>query len=130
MSVNIPKHPDLSAQCGSVGYLFPPGEPEDLAHGVIAALADREFWSRIQAQALEFIETERSWKRSVARYGGGLPQCLARLGAAPRSRAARRPSTSRNRALHRADKSQGREQFCWPLQTSEERRAVDRQKRI
>ena len=52
------------------GYLFPPGEPRDLAHGVLAALADRESWSRIRAQALEFIETERSWKRSVARYGG------------------------------------------------------------
>jgi PEP-CTERM/exosortase A-associated glycosyltransferase len=52
------------------GYLFPPGEPQDLAHGVLAALADRESWSRIRAQALEFIETERSWKHSVARYGG------------------------------------------------------------
>jgi hypothetical protein len=36
---------------------------------VRAALADRNSWPRIRAQAIEFIETERSWERSVARYG-------------------------------------------------------------
>jgi PEP-CTERM/exosortase A-associated glycosyltransferase len=51
------------------GYLFPPNEPRHLAEGVLAALADRDSWPRIRAQALEFIETERSWAHSVARYG-------------------------------------------------------------
>jgi PEP-CTERM/exosortase A-associated glycosyltransferase len=50
------------------GYLFPPGDPHSLADGVLAALADRHSWSRIRARAVEFIETERSWSRSVARY--------------------------------------------------------------
>jgi PEP-CTERM/exosortase A-associated glycosyltransferase len=50
------------------GYLFPPDDPRHLAKGVRAALADRNSWPRIRAQAIEFIETERSWERSVARY--------------------------------------------------------------
>jgi PEP-CTERM/exosortase A-associated glycosyltransferase len=50
------------------GYLFPPNEPEKLAEGVLAALADQPSWPRIRAQAIDFIERERSWARSVARY--------------------------------------------------------------
>ncbi len=51
------------------GYLFPPDEPRHLAEGVLAALADRNSWPGIRARAIEFIDTERSWARSVARYG-------------------------------------------------------------
>ncbi len=51
------------------GYLFPPGEPQRLAEVVLAALADRGSWPRIRARAIEFIDTERSWTHSVARYG-------------------------------------------------------------
>ena len=50
------------------GYLFPPNEPQRLAEGVLAALADRPSWPRILARAIEFIDTERSWTHSVARY--------------------------------------------------------------
>ena len=50
------------------GYLFPPDDPHSLAEGVLAALADRRSWPRIRARAVEFIETERSWARSVAGY--------------------------------------------------------------
>jgi PEP-CTERM/exosortase A-associated glycosyltransferase len=50
------------------GYLFPPGDRQRLAAGVMAALADRDCWPRIRARAVEFIETERSWASSVARY--------------------------------------------------------------
>ena len=51
------------------GYLFPPGDPQRLAEGVLAALADRDSWPRIRARASEFIDSERSWAHSVARYG-------------------------------------------------------------
>ena len=51
------------------GYLFPPGTSRHLAEGVLTALADRASWPRIRAQATEFIDTERSWAHSVARYG-------------------------------------------------------------
>ena len=50
------------------GYLFPPDDPERLAQGVMAALADRPSWPRIRARAIEFIDSERSWVHSVARY--------------------------------------------------------------
>ena len=51
------------------GYLFPPGHPQRLADGVLAALADQNSWPRILAQASAFIDSERSWAHSVARYG-------------------------------------------------------------
>jgi PEP-CTERM/exosortase A-associated glycosyltransferase len=51
------------------GYLFPPGDPQRLAEAVLAALADRDSWPRIRAQAIKFIDSERSWAHSVARYG-------------------------------------------------------------
>jgi PEP-CTERM/exosortase A-associated glycosyltransferase len=50
------------------GYLFPPDNPQRLSDGVRAALADQDSWPRIRAQAIEFIEAERSWAHSVARY--------------------------------------------------------------
>jgi len=50
------------------GYLFPPGDPRHLAEGVLTALADQHSWPRIRARAMEFIDKERSWARSVARY--------------------------------------------------------------
>jgi PEP-CTERM/exosortase A-associated glycosyltransferase len=51
------------------GYLFPPNDLRHLAEGVLTALADRHSWPRIRARAIEFIDKERSWARSVARYG-------------------------------------------------------------
>jgi len=60
------------------GYLFPPNEPERLAEGVLAALADQPSWPRIRARAIEFIETERSWAHSVARYAGVYARVLRR----------------------------------------------------
>ena len=50
------------------GYLFPPNEPRYLAEGVLAALDDKASWPAIRARAVRFIETERSWAQSVARY--------------------------------------------------------------
>jgi PEP-CTERM/exosortase A-associated glycosyltransferase len=50
------------------GYLFPPGDPQRLAEGVLTALADQDSWPRIRARASAFIDSERSWAHSVARY--------------------------------------------------------------
>jgi PEP-CTERM/exosortase A-associated glycosyltransferase len=60
------------------GYLFPPNDPQRLAEGVSAALADRPSWPRIRAQAVEFIDTERSWTHSVARYAEVYARVLRR----------------------------------------------------
>lgn len=51
------------------GYLFPPDDPGQVAKGILAALDDRASWSRVQARALHYVETERCWVHSVARYG-------------------------------------------------------------
>jgi glycosyltransferase involved in cell wall biosynthesis len=60
------------------GYLFAPNEPQRLAEGVLAALADRPSWPRIRDRATEFIDTERSWKHSVARYAEVYARVLKR----------------------------------------------------
>jgi glycogen synthase len=50
------------------GYLFPPDDPKQLAEGVLAALDDEASWPRIRAEAVRFIDGERCWEHSVARY--------------------------------------------------------------
>jgi PEP-CTERM/exosortase A-associated glycosyltransferase len=49
-------------------YLFAPDDPRHVAKGILGALYDRPEWLRIQSQALRFVERERSWAASVARY--------------------------------------------------------------
>ena len=60
------------------GYLFPPNDPQCLAEGVLAALADRPSWPRICARAIEFIDTERCCTHSVARYAEVYARVLRR----------------------------------------------------
>jgi PEP-CTERM/exosortase A-associated glycosyltransferase len=64
---NVGGHRELIRH-GETGYLFPPGDPQWLTEAVLAALADQNSWSRIRARATEFIDNERSWAKSVARY--------------------------------------------------------------
>jgi PEP-CTERM/exosortase A-associated glycosyltransferase len=60
------------------GYLFPPDDPQHLAEGVLAALGDRDGWPRIRARAVEYIDSERSWAHSVARYAETYGRLLRR----------------------------------------------------
>jgi PEP-CTERM/exosortase A-associated glycosyltransferase len=50
------------------GYLFPATGPEALATGVLDALKRSAEWPQVRAAARRFVENERSWARSVARY--------------------------------------------------------------
>jgi glycogen synthase len=50
------------------GYLFPSNDPGLLAEGVLSALDDEASWPRIRACATRFIDSERCWAHSVARY--------------------------------------------------------------
>lgn len=53
---------------GATGRLFRPDDPAGLAAAVSAMLSDRAGAVRMRAAARAFIETERSWPASVARY--------------------------------------------------------------
>ena len=60
------------------GYLFPPDDPAQLAEGVLAALNDCSSWPRIRANAVHYIDTERSWRHSVSRYAEVYERVLRR----------------------------------------------------
>ncbi|HUZ72217.1 MAG TPA: TIGR04063 family PEP-CTERM/XrtA system glycosyltransferase [Stellaceae bacterium] len=50
------------------GFLFRAGDVDALARAVIDVLAARERWPRMQQAARDFVEHERTWTASVARY--------------------------------------------------------------
>jgi hypothetical protein len=52
------------------GYLFPAGSVEGLVDAMAAVLRDRDAWPRVKATARRFVESERTWRNSVAGYAG------------------------------------------------------------
>ena len=50
------------------GFLFPAGSAAALEAAIDTVLAKRDAWPRIKAQARQFVEQERTWTTSVARY--------------------------------------------------------------
>lgn len=50
------------------GLLFPAGNVRALAQAIEAVLARRSEWPRFLQQARRFVETERTWRHSVACY--------------------------------------------------------------
>lgn len=55
-------------QDGKTGVLFRAGDASDLAAKVVALLRSEPLWATLKANARRFVETERSWAASVARY--------------------------------------------------------------
>ena len=55
-------------QDGVTGFLFRPDDPAALAIAVRRVLAERERWDDIRDAGRRFVETERNWRASVARY--------------------------------------------------------------
>ncbi|MCC6610744.1 MAG: glycosyltransferase, exosortase A system-associated [Burkholderiales bacterium] len=53
---------------GETGILFKAGNRESLADAVLRLLADRNRWTQLRARGREFVEQERNWRQSVARY--------------------------------------------------------------
>ena len=53
---------------GKTGLLFRAGDPLALAQKTLALLGAPERWAALRAQGRSFVENERSWKASVARY--------------------------------------------------------------
>ena len=50
------------------GFLFPAGSAAALEAAIDTVLAKRDAWPGIKAQARQFVEQERTWTTSVARY--------------------------------------------------------------
>ena len=65
---------------GETGFLFKAGDAGALAASIAALLARRDDWPRIRAQARRFVEVERTWATSVARYRDVYGRALSRKG--------------------------------------------------
>lgn len=64
---NVGGHKELIRD-GETGILFKAESPQDLANKVLDLLNTPERWPAIKAAGRCFVETERNWKVSVARY--------------------------------------------------------------
>jgi glycosyltransferase involved in cell wall biosynthesis len=53
---------------GQTGMLFKADNVEALADAVLRMLDERSRWPQIRAQGRKFVEDERNWRCSVARY--------------------------------------------------------------
>jgi glycosyltransferase involved in cell wall biosynthesis len=53
---------------GETGFLFPAGDAKALARALESVLERKADWPRIRRQARTFVETERTWARSVSCY--------------------------------------------------------------
>lgn len=76
---NVGGHREL-VRHGETGYLCPAGDAVALEQGIETALSQREHWPQIRAQARRFVEQERTWTNSVARYADVYRRALAQRG--------------------------------------------------
>ncbi|MFP5380845.1 MAG: TIGR04063 family PEP-CTERM/XrtA system glycosyltransferase [Gammaproteobacteria bacterium] len=53
---------------GKTGVLFRAGDVDDLAAKVVSLLQDEQGWDALKQAGRRFVETERNWAASVARY--------------------------------------------------------------
>ncbi|MBM3491147.1 MAG: glycosyltransferase, exosortase A system-associated [Alphaproteobacteria bacterium] len=53
---------------GETGFLFPAGDPAALAQHLRGIVERRADWPRIRANGRRFVQQERTWAASVARY--------------------------------------------------------------
>src|SRR5207244_2303383 len=53
---------------GTTGFLFPAGSAPALAEALRRVFAARGDWDVMRAAGRRFVETERTWARSTARY--------------------------------------------------------------
>ena len=66
---------------GRTGFLFKPDDPAAIARAVNTVLGSRDQWDAMRAAGRHFVESERNWRASVARY----PQVYERARAALRA---------------------------------------------
>jgi PEP-CTERM/exosortase A-associated glycosyltransferase len=67
---------------GETGFLFPAGDADALARTIADVLARRAQWPQVQEAGRRFVERERNWRTSVARYAPVYERLAARHAAA------------------------------------------------
>jgi glycogen(starch) synthase len=67
---------------GETGFLFPAGDAGALANAIGDLLQRRADWPQVRLQARRFVEAERHWAASVARYRDVYRRALGRHGRA------------------------------------------------
>lgn len=65
-------------QDGRTGILFPAGDAGALAQALERLLAEPQRWQALQRAGRKFVEEERTWARSVARYAAVYERVLAK----------------------------------------------------
>ena len=63
---------------GETGFLFRAGDVAALVSTIESVLRRRDEWAPIRLQARRYVETQRTWKRSVARYAAVYEGILAK----------------------------------------------------
>lgn len=63
---------------GETGYLFRAGDARALESAIEGVLAQRDLWPQLRARARRFVESERTWADSVARYRAVYQRVLQR----------------------------------------------------
>lgn len=63
---------------GETGVLFQAGSAEALAGAVLGLLAEQQRWPELRAHARRYVEEERNWRNSVARYKPVYERLMAR----------------------------------------------------
>lgn len=64
---NVGGHREL-IRPGMTGQLFEAGDPDALATKLLSMLDNAHLWPALQSKARHFVETERTWAKTVARY--------------------------------------------------------------
>ncbi len=63
---------------GETGHLFQAGDAGALERAIEAVLAQRDAWPQLRARARRFVEQERTWATSIARYRAVYQRALQR----------------------------------------------------
>lgn len=67
MASDVGGHKELIRD-GETGMLFAAGSAQSLAQCVLELLQHRERWPQLRTAGRCFVEQERNWRSSVARY--------------------------------------------------------------